>query len=64
MKLFECCSNCKHSIIYPGIVFCDESYQHIDFPRFMGGSRRCECYERWHMFERENFQYPKKKTEE
>jgi len=41
-------------------VFCDESYQYIDFPRFMGGSRKCECYERWHMFKREKFQYLKK----
>lgn len=65
MKLFECCSNCEHSIIHRGIVYCGygETYRYIEYPRFMGGSRRCECYERWHMVKREKYQYPKKETE-
>ncbi len=62
MKFFECCNNCKYSWSREGLVYCvvHESYLRIEFPRLMGGSSRCECYERWHKPKREKFQYPKK----
>lgn len=59
MKLFECCKNCEHAVYHYGLVYC-ELGGIINFPRFMGGSHRCECYERWHRPKREKFQYPKK----
>lgn len=61
MKLFECCKNCKHCGFHYGLVYCELGGV-IEFPHFMGGSRRCECYERWHRPKREKYQYPKKEN--
>ena len=62
MKLFECCWNCKYSGMHYGSVYCEYNSvcRYIKFPHFMGGSRRCECYERQHRPKREKFRYPKK----
>ena len=63
MKLFECCKNCEHSWSLERFVFfCDVDglCRKIEFPRLMGGSRRCECYERLHRPKMGKYYYPKK----
>lgn len=59
----ENCKNCKHlfskvDLLSDGlVVYCDVACDIIDFPLFMGGSKKCECYERR---EKAKFKYPKK----
>jgi len=56
----ERCSNCKHCHSMDILTFCDINHQDIVFPFFMGGSKKCECYEKVDKNDCK-FIYPKKK---
>ena len=56
------CINCKN-ISWGGldstIAYCDVAWKEIPCPLFMGGSKKCECYER-KVKTKNKFEYPKR----
>ena len=69
MKLFERCINCEHAFVSRnrietrGHVVCELKDKWIDFPRLMGGSRKCACYKRGERLYT-GFDYPEKEDED
>lgn len=75
MRLFECCRNCQHHTTWIETEYtyhycecqltrqskqgCQVTHQEIRHPWFMGGSKRCECYERRNKQPKKKFEYPK-----
>lgn len=63
----ENCKNCKHCSADYDLVFdmqfyvCKKANKRVLFPFFMGGSKKCECYEK-STKQSGKFQYPKKDT--
>lgn len=59
----ERCKNCKN-ISWVGLdlmyAICDITKEEIPWPLFMGGSKKCECYER-KIKMKEKFKYPTKR---
>ena len=53
------CRNCKHLTSRDICHFCGVNGAEIPFPLFMGGPKKCECYERC-VKVRSYFSYPKK----
>ena len=53
------CINCKYIKPHNIVFVCDVHGQIINFPRFMGGPKKCECYEKREKI-KEKFEYPKK----
>ena len=67
-SIFECCDNCVHHVsweeteIFNHLHQCRINQKEISHPCFMGGSKRCECYERQnkqHKQPKMKFEYPK-----
>ncbi len=54
------CINCKYLTAHYTVFVCDVRGQIIKFPRFMGGSKKCECYEKIKKIKKGKFDYPKK----
>jgi len=56
----EKCINCKHLVAVDICYFCRINGQNVNFPRLMGGSKKCECYEKI-IKNKSKFNYPIKK---
>lgn len=57
----EKCINCKHLMAIDICYFCRINGQNVNFPRLMGGSKKCECYSKIEK-QRRKFEYPKKEN--
>ena len=55
------CANCKHYFVRDICGFCSakDNIVEIKHPFFMGGSKKCECYEK-RVKDKSKFKYPKK----
>ena len=56
------CANCKNiswEVFDLVIAYCDITGKEISWPLFMGGSKKCECYER-KVKTKNKFEYPKR----
>ena len=56
----EKCINCIHLFSRDICCFCDIDSREIPHPFFMGGSKKCECYEKITK-DKSKFKYPTKK---
>ena len=57
----ERCINCKNLEARDICYFCGINYAEIKHPNLMGGSDKCECYEKYEKINpKPEFEYPKK----
>ena len=61
----ERCINCKHCFTRDICAFCElNGVREIKHPLLMGGSKKCECYERDIPNKKKKFEYHTKKGEQ
>ena len=63
--MIERCFNCVHYFTRDICAFCNanNNIKEIKHPLFMGGSKKCECYENI-IKDKSKFKYPKKDKSE